>query len=92
VTGGEDSWSQVLVANRFEIYGSLLPADAPLLSNFKSPPVYYGSSTATPYVAPSLIRADPLIMRELQEIIVLLMKPQNESKTEKIRVHEIVLQ
>jgi hypothetical protein len=31
-------------------------------------------------------------MRELQEIIIMLMKPQNEAKAEKIRVHEIVLQ
>jgi len=30
-------------------------------------------------------------MREVQEIIIQMMKQPNEAKTEKIRVHEILL-
>jgi hypothetical protein len=56
-----------------------------------APPMYYGSPTQPTYVPPPLIRADPTITKELQDIIVFFMKAQNEGKAEKVRVHEIVL-
>jgi len=89
----DDNWGQVLALNRFEIYGTLLPASANIPS-FPSQPVYFGSSTFTPLsqkVVPSLIRGDPQAMREVQEIIIQMMKQPNEAKPEKIRVHEIIL-
>jgi len=92
-SGGEDNWSQVLVVNRFEIYGTLLGSNnsSPSTTPSVITPVFYGSSSSNKYVAPQLIRADPSITKEIQELIVFLMRPQNETKAEKVKVHDILL-
>lgn len=97
----DDSWSQVLVAGRFEIFGDLYETKSsqgvPTLQPGKTKSITYGpssgvaSSTVAP--APPIIRANPAVTRELQEYILLLAKPQNESRThhDRVRVHEITL-
>jgi len=118
-SGGDDSWSQVLVSNRFELYGTInhssLSSSSPsqlassqsltastdslanpsaLLDELVNVMNYgdgYGSSPAqsTKYVPPQLIRAHPSITREIQELLVFFLRPQNESKAEKVKVHDI---
>ncbi len=86
-------WSQVFVAGRFEIYGYLfdkkeakIPSHIPATTSA----VYFGTSTST-YKAPIVIRADPYVTREIQDLLNFLARPEGQSKAEKIRVHDIVL-
>eukprot|EP01114_Cavostelium_apophysatum_P008646 TRINITY_DN2128_c0_g1_i1.p1 TRINITY_DN2128_c0_g1~~TRINITY_DN2128_c0_g1_i1.p1 ORF type:complete len:309 (+),score=21.68 TRINITY_DN2128_c0_g1_i1:116-1042(+) len=87
---GDDHWSQVMVVNRFELYGTIYPTSSsspPTASETK--PMRYGTSSTNKYVPPPLIRASPAIMREIQELMAHLLKPQNENKPERVKVHDI---
>jgi len=90
--GGDDNWSQVLVVNRFELYGVLLPSDTlPQRKKvFRGSPIVYG--TGDPHKHPEIIRADPLLLKEIQEILLGFVKPTNErQQVENVKVHEIIL-
>lgn len=92
----DDNWSQVLVAGRFEIFGDLYetknPQEPVILPPGKTKAIYYGPSSETSTSAlPPIIRANPSVTRELQEYILLLAKPQNETRAERVKVHEITL-
>jgi len=89
--GGEDSWSKVLVVNRFELYGTVITADkAASLSGVSSAMKYGGDATFVTR-APPIIRADPHVTKELHQFIIQVMRPDLETKAERVVVHDIVL-
>jgi len=66
--GSDDNWSQVLVANRFEIYGILYSNPSTFPSTpMKVNPITYGNGGTIPkFTAPLLVRAEPSITQEIQ--------------------------
>lgn len=85
--GGEDNWSQVLVANRFEIYGVLLDSQTEIPQE-KTLPLRYGSSGKPPKTM-EIIRANPSVTREIQELLVAILRSESESPA-RVRVHDIL--
>jgi len=88
---GEDAWSQVFVVNRFEVYGTLLEDNQKGDEGATTAVMQYGTGQTTNYKAPPLIKADPQVTRELHQLIIQLMRPDMDSKTEKVKVHDIIL-
>lgn len=89
--GSEDNWSQVFVVSRFELYGIIYspPTSAPSISVSTLPLNYGLGGTPAKYTTPQVIRADPSITKEIQELMANLLRPGNESKAEKVKVHDI---
>jgi len=85
----EDNWSYVFVVNRFELYGILLPAYASTLFTSESIPVRYGNSVVS--ISPFLIRADPEISKQIQEVLLILSRAKNEASSDKVTVDEIII-
>jgi len=59
-----------------------------------TPPAQYGSTSTAPptkYVQPQIIRAHPSITKEIQELLVYLVRPNNDAKPEQVKVHDIFL-
>lgn len=83
-------WSQTLVVGKFELYGSLLKADTIPISSFESTkPITYGKSQTNNYKPIETVRANRRTAKEIREILTFISKPYNESKAEKVQVHEI---
>jgi len=90
VSSGDDAWSQVLVASRFEVYGTLLEIPTPVETG-TTQMMTYGTGAFGTFKTPPLIRADPQVTRELQQLIMFLSRPDTEPKGEKVKVHDIIL-
>eukprot|EP01119_Soliformovum_irregulare_P019335 TRINITY_DN6094_c0_g1_i2.p1 TRINITY_DN6094_c0_g1~~TRINITY_DN6094_c0_g1_i2.p1 ORF type:complete len:622 (-),score=158.41 TRINITY_DN6094_c0_g1_i2:54-1856(-) len=90
--GGDDNWSLVLVANRFELYGTMLDRDSVHGDDGHTLPMSYGNGGEVTSNKPThLIRADPAVTRELQEMLVYLLRGQSDQKAVKVKVQDIIV-
>lgn len=78
--------------NRFEVYGTLYsaPFDGLPGQGGKTTTMQYGNPSSR-YKPPDLIRADPHVTREIQDILAFLVHQHGEQKGEKVRVHDILV-
>lgn len=74
--------------------GFLLPDPNVILMTAPPVAVQFGNSSGLqPYQPPQIVRADATLMREVHELLAQLVRQQNnDTKAEKVRVHEIVLE
>jgi len=86
-----NAMSQVLVANRFELYGTLLSKNVGVVNGPPAEPRKYGSPQAQP--PPEYIRAHPDRQREIVELLEVMMQlSQGQVKAERVRVHDIIIE